>query len=117
MTELTYNRLAPALNGKDGLIRTHWAKRKKIKDTWIKLTKAQEYKQYQGQVIVEYERHSVSPMDWDNLCASFKIPGDVLVACGIIEDDNPTVVTQFIPRWVKSKNNKHNKTVIRVYPI
>jgi hypothetical protein len=56
-------------------------------------------------------------MDWDNLCASFKVIGDALVANGIIEDDNPEIVVEFRPHWRKAKNNKDLITIIEITPL
>lgn len=106
--------VTPGLNGSDGLIREHWSKRKKRLDNYIMLTWSQKKKSHKGKVRVVYERHSVTPMDWDNLCASFKLWGDSLVKAKVIKDDNPLVVTEFVPRFVKAKNNKESKTIIRI---
>ena len=49
----------------------------------------------EGPVHILYTRRSVRLMDWDNAAGSFKLIGDALVKCGILEDDNPKVITEF----------------------
>ena len=41
------------------------------------------------------------PMDLDNASASIKIPLDALVHSGLLEDDNPTIIGEFITRQKK----------------
>ena len=45
-----------------------------------------------------YTRFSLSPMDWDNLGASAKIPFDVLKDLGVIDDDNPDLIRSLLLR-------------------
>lgn len=47
-------------------------------------------------------RFSPRPLDWDNLATSFKNPVDALVACGVLEDDNLSVIGIPEFEWIKS---------------
>jgi hypothetical protein len=51
-------------------------------------------------------------MDWDNFSASFKHIGDALVDLGVIVDDKPSIVTQFLPQQIKSKRVDQRVEVI-----
>jgi len=113
--ELTFDVLAPGLNGKDGLLRIHWSKRKKWVDAFQALIMAQTQKKIQGEVIVTYERHNTRFMDWDNMGASFKTIGDALVKCGVIEDDSPEIIVKFDPQQVKVGKTIERKTIVKIY--
>ena len=106
--------VAPMLNGKDGLMRMHWTKRRKLQEKWAVLISSVTNAKLKGRVSITYTRSSVTAPDWDNLCASFKTIGDALVKNGVIEDDNPQVVVEFIPRWRKAKNNNDLKTKVLI---
>ena len=114
---LEINEVAPMLNGKDGLMRMHWAKRRKLQEKWTWLISSVTNAKIKGRVSITYTRSSVTAPDWDNLCASFKTIGDALVKNGVIVDDNPRVVERFIPKWRKAKNNKDLKTIIEIQVI
>jgi len=51
-------------------------------------------------------------MDWDNFSASFKHIGDALVDLGVIQDDKPSIVTQFLPQQIKSKRIDQKVVII-----
>lgn len=108
--ELPYN--IPGLNGNDGLIRQHYMAAAKVKKKYIsELLPYKRYK-FQDKVVITYVRYSTHLMDWDNHCASFKHLGDALVKSGIIKDDNPAIVVEFIPKQIKVKTRKEQKTLI-----
>jgi Holliday junction resolvase RusA-like endonuclease len=116
-TTITLDFLMPGLNGKDGLIREHFAKRKERMKSlqWqIKGAIAPKNPKHEGQVVIRYTRHTCTPMDWDNCCASFKLVGDAMVELGIITDDNPKVIVKFIPDQIKVSKRKEQKTVIEI---
>ena len=106
--------VAPMLNGKDGLMRMHWTKRRKLQEKWAALISSVTNTKLKGRVSITYTRSSVTAPDWDNLCASFKTIGDALVKNGVIEDDNPHVVVEFTPKWQKAKNNNDLETIIEI---
>lgn len=94
------------LNGSNGLLRSHWTKRKKVKEAITAIISCQVKGSHQGKVRVTYTGYKVSFMDWDNFCSSFKQIGDALVALKVIKDDNPSVIIEFIPKQIKSKRNE-----------
>ncbi len=94
------------LNGSNGLLRSHWTKRKKVKEALTAIISCQVKGSHQGKVRVTYTGYKVSFMDWDNFCSSFKQIGDALVALKVIKDDNPSVIIEFIPKQIKSKRNE-----------
>ena len=114
MTEIVFNFKVPMLNGSDGLIRSHFHVQKKQKEKILCEILAQTKARYKGEVRVTLTRYSVTEPDIDNLCASFKHIGDMLVKCKVITDDKPSVIKDFIPKWKKAKNNKQQKTVVQI---
>ena len=112
MTVLTIKGLIPGLNGQHGLIREHWAAGIQRKNLYKVLLKAQKPKKHKGKVIIRYIGYKTIFMDWDNFGASFKHIGDALVDLGIIVDDKPAIVTQFIPEQIKSKRVDQRVVII-----
>lgn len=97
--------LVAGLNGDKGLMRAHWSNNKKQKDLYKLIINQHlqegKIKKHEGQVSIQYIGYKSVLMDWDNFGASFKHIGDSLVKCGILVDDNPKIVTQFIPQQIK----------------
>jgi len=104
----------PGLNGDDGLIREHYRSAIARKDMYYILLLSQKQPKLKGSVKVIYTRYTTRLMDWDNHCASFKHLGDSLVKIGIIEDDNPNVIKEFIPKQVKVKTKKEEMITIEI---
>lgn len=89
----------------------------KLRDRWILLVKeAAPDISFSGPVIITYTRCSSRLMDWDNMCASFKVIGDALVRAGVIPDDDPSIVQYFIPRQAKVKREEQ-KVIIEIQEI
>lgn len=111
---LEFDFVTPGLNGSNGLIaENRWKKKERQTSIkWAVISKNP--KKHKGQVVITYTRASVNQMDWDNLSASFKHWGDSLVKAGVIEDDKPSIVVEFKPRWAKAKNHKSSYTVIEI---
>lgn len=109
--------LAPGLNGKAGLIRAHWATRRREAEVVTKLLRAAwDGTVLPGPVEVDYTRfYSRLPMDWDNAGASFKLIGDALVELGVIPDDGPEVIRAFRPHQIKvpKKDGEGTRLLIR----
>lgn len=108
--------LTPGLNGKDGLIRQHFhgAGKSKERITWdIRAQRPAGVKPIAQPVRVIYTRYTSHLMDWDNACASFKHIGDALQSAGVLADDSPEVIAEFIPRQVKCKM-KERRTEIEI---
>lgn len=112
MTVLTIKGLIPGLNGKHGLMREHFRNAKKRKDLYRVLLSHQEYSKHKGKVTIRYIGYKSILADWDNFGASFKHIGDALVDLGIIVDDKPAIVTQFIPEQIKSKRVDQKVVII-----
>ena len=111
------NALPPGLNGKDGLINLHWTKRKKLKDKWLLLVMEQTRRKINAPVALIYERWTTQPMDWDNMCASFKILGDALVKAGVLIDDGPHIITVFTPKQYLVERPKDRKVRVTIKPL
>lgn len=114
MTELIIDidEVAPMLNGSGGLKNMHFQAYRKLRDRWVWLIRSKTSAIIKGRVSIVYIRRSVVAPDWDNISASFKPIGDALVTNKVIEDDNPKIVTSFIPKWEKAKNNASVSTTI-----
>ncbi len=113
---LTIDGIVAGLNGSKGLMRGHWSNIKKQKDLYQMIIaqhlKDGKVKKHIGEVTVQYIGYKSSFMDWDNFCASFKHIGDSLQKCGIITNDSPKVIRQFIPNQIKCKRNDQKVVVI-----
>lgn len=86
----------PGLNGNEGLLRMHWAGRKRLASKLeLMLLAALSAGQIQverpkGKVRVTYVRsYRANAMDEDNLAASLKPVLDALVRIGVLVDDSP----------------------------
>lgn len=104
---ITIPGIVDGLNGDEGLMRGHWTKIKKVKELFITiiydhLASGKAFK-HPGKVKIKYVGYKSVLMDWDNFCASFKHIGDSLVKTGVITEDRPAIVTQFLPDQVKCK--------------
>jgi Holliday junction resolvase RusA-like endonuclease len=94
----------PGLNGSNGLIRAHWTKRRKMAaDCLLRTLAALPSKQrIAGPLRLRYtRRYARQPLDLDNLAASIKLPLDALVKAGVLEDDNPRVISELVTRQEK----------------
>lgn len=115
-TILTIPSKVPSNNGKNGLLRMHWSKRGKLRDTWTWLFLAQTHNRHKGRVTVRFiHYYTGAPIsDADNLSSTSKIPLDAMKKAGIILDDKMTIigVPTFLQVRVKSKDQE--KTVIEI---
>jgi len=104
------------LNGANGLMNAHWATIKKVKTLYRTIIRQHlmegKVRKHEGSVKVRYIGYKVNFMDWDNFCSSFKHIGDSLVKEGIISDDNPKVIIEFLPQQIKCKNHTFQKSVV-----
>lgn len=106
------NELVPGLNGEDGLIREHWANRKKRKDRYFITLRSQTRNKHIGQVRLIYVRHTPRPMDWDNQGASAKLILDSLKDAKIIIDDSPKIIREFVLRQEPAKKGRGYTEII-----
>lgn len=107
--------LTAGLNGSDGLMQLHYMKAKKIKDNLCLILKSQKPSQMHPidePVRLTYIRYTSLYMDWDNCCASFKYIGDALQEAGVLQDDSPVIIDEFVPKQVKSKRKDARIEVI-----
>jgi hypothetical protein len=113
ITKIIIKGVVHGLNGKHGLIREHYRTAKMKKDLYTTLIKGQTKNKHTGKVIIRYIGYKIVLMDWDNFAASFKHIGDSLVAAGVIVDDKPAIVTEFLPNQIKiSKRDQQRIEVI-----
>jgi|SRR5690625_95581 len=106
------DKLAPMLNGKDGLKRMHWAKYRKVRDAWTWLIRSKKPQKHSGRVKISFIRYSTARPDWDNLYASFKVIGDALQNAGVIRDDSMDDIVSLDAKWKKESKNKLQRTEI-----
>lgn len=112
-TVLEFPLVMQGLNGKDGLMRMHWSKKKKIKEklTWLILS--QSNARHKGKIRLSYHRNYKSrPLDLiDNMPASLKFWVDSIVAAGLIEDDSPDFIPE-TPTYTQSKGEPFTRIII-----
>ena len=96
--------LPPGINT---LLRMHWAVRKKKQKEFqahvVEHCSWYSNFEYTEPVRIIYTRKSIRTMDWDNAAGSFKLLGDIIVDHGILPDDNPSIIQEFLPRQEKVK--------------
>jgi len=93
----------------------HWAVRKKLQNNLVaEIKAAYPCDLIEGPVNVVYTRRSVRLMDWDNAAGSFKLVGDALVKCGILEDDNPKVIKEFKVEQVRVKKRHEQGFEVKI---
>lgn len=66
---------------------------------------------------ITFTRHTISPLDIDNLVASFKPVLDSLVLSGVIEDDKWGMTDNVFYKQAKVKKMKEKKVSIQVLEI
>lgn len=106
----------PGLNGKSGLLREHWAARKKRKEAIALRIAALNIPKFPDKVSVIFCGHSSLLYDWENHVARFKLIGDILVDAGILVDDSPKYIVSFIPEQSKCQR-KDSRLVITIKTI
>lgn len=106
--------LAPSLNGKGGLLRMHWTRRKKLLTKWQYLVMAAANgKRHVGPCHITIIRnYASSPLDQDNCYAAAKLPLDALRKCGIIKDDDNDTVLSLSCKQAKVATRKEQGTTI-----
>ncbi len=112
ITKLVLDELPPGLNGPDGLIREHFAARKKRKDRYFFKIRSQTLNRHTGPVKITYTRYCNRFMDWDNASASVKLLMDCLKDAKIIVDDSPKVVVEFSTKQVLVERKSQRAEII-----
>jgi len=97
---ITIAGLIPGLNQ---LLREHFTVRKRRQTAMmIRLTKLHP-PIFDGPVKIIMTGHCTNLSDWDNFCSKAKLIFDSLVEMGVLKEDNPSVITGFIPKQVKAR--------------
>lgn len=113
---ITIPGIVAGLNGSKGLMRSHWTTIKKQKELYCKIItdhfRENKARKHPGEVTVEYIGYKSILMDWDNFVSSFKHIGDGLRDMGVIVDDKPSIITQFIPAQIKCKRADQKVVII-----
>lgn len=111
---LTLDFLTKGLNGSDGLIREHYreAARTKKRLTWLLHSQNKDRLKFSKPCKITYTRYTSRMMDWDNACASFKHLGDALQLAGIITDDSPKVLKEFVPLQISCKKIEERMEIL-----
>jgi len=107
--------LTAGLNGNEGLIRqSHWDAGKVKTGLHFQLLtqRPKGFKKIDFPVMLTYVRYCSKYMDWDNASASFKHIGDALQSAGILSDDSPAIIQEFIPRQIKCKRKEQRTEII-----
>jgi len=112
-TTLEFSIVTQGLNGKDGLMRMHWSKKKKIKEKLMWLILSQSKARHPGRVRLSYHRnYKARPLDLiDNMPASMKFWVDSIVAAGLIADDSPDFIPE-TPIYTQSKGEPFTRIII-----
>ena len=113
-TEIIFLGKLPGNNGTGGLLRLHWAKRKKLAERLDWIVRLQTSYCHKGAVHVELVRYSMSSilLDFDNLVSTGKYPIDSIVRRKVIIDDNPSIIVSRIYRQVKVKSKDEQCTIV-----
>lgn len=114
--EITFPGKVPGNNGAGGLLRMHWATKKKLLANYMLAVKGRPgFARYSGPVRIELVRYSIGPeMDYDNLVSTGKLILDAIVRCGILPDDNPTVIAERSYTQERAASKAEQRTVIRL---
>ena len=118
-TEITFFGRLPGNNGVGGLLRLHWAKRKKLAERLDWIVRASTTYCHLGAVHLELVRYTTSSiqLDFDNLVSTGKYPIDAIVRRKVIVDDNPNVIVSRVYRQEKVKNKDEQRTVISLVDV
>ena len=120
---LTFNLpLAPGLNGSGGLMRLHWRKLRKLRDSFaygiladiLQLPPADRsaFPLPMATVTITRVACGVRPDD-DNLRSSAKLILDALVDARVLVDDSPSHVTHTVA-WLRAAKPAEQRTVVHV---
>lgn len=113
-THLLIPEHVPSLNGKGGMLRAHWSKKKKIIDRYIWFFRSQTQNRHAGRVRLVVTRMCRRPLDYDNLVSCYKYHLDAIVRAGIITDDGPTVILESKYEQVRVGRDEQQQTTITI---
>ena len=89
---------------------------RKEKERFLERIKTLMPPEIKGKVRVTFTRHTVRLMDWDNMVSTAKFPLDAIKNNGVIENDSPEFIVEFIPKQLKCRR-KDQRTEILIEPI
>lgn len=112
-TELTFPGSIAGMNGSKGLIRTHWARKKAMKNYYHYHVKSQTSNAHPGPVKLSLTRYSTGvEMDYDNLVSTGKNLIDSIVSAGVIKDDKKSIIQQREYEQIKCKKGEQRTVII-----
>lgn len=101
--------MPPANNGKDGLIRMHFRKKK----DWITklgwLMAEQKVDRIRNPCTCTITNYCIIKMDWDNLASRCKLLFDSMKKNGYIKDDSPNYIVDLKMKQIRVKTKKEVK--------
>lgn len=116
--EMTFPGKVPGNNGAGGLLRMHWRRRLELQKGYRLQVLVAGLRPMAGPVRLELVRYSIGPqMDFDNLVSTGKSTIDALVRCGILPDDNPTIIAERSYTQERAPDKASQRTVIRLIPL
>lgn len=112
-TELTFPGNLPGNNGPKGILRMHWAKKRKFIQRLFYLVKSMTKNKHAGPVGFKLIRYSTGRlMDMDNLVSTGKFPTDTIVMAGVIIDDKPEIIQKREYEQIKCKKGEQRTVII-----
>lgn len=115
-TKIVFNWSLPSLNGSNGILRNHWARRKVAKNKLYYEIRSQTYNRHPGPVTIDVIRYycgqALDPVD--GLPSTMKDCLDMIVKAGVILDDNETIIVSHTIRQERVEKRKHVRTEITI---
>mgnify|MGYP001044957491 CR=1 FL=1 len=112
---ITIPALAPGLHGGNGLMRMHFRKYKRLRDTWTLLVRSEARGARFDKCAIRITRYNTGyGMDPDNLVSTAKVPLDALRHAGVIRDDDPLSVVSLEVRQEQVRRVADRRTVIEI---
>jgi hypothetical protein len=116
--EIVFPGKVPGNNGPGGLLRLHWREKLELQNTYSRRVWAARLRRSAGPVRLELVRYSTGRhMDYDNLVSTGKLLIDAIVRCGILPDDNPTIIAERSYTQERAESKEAQRTVIRLIPL
>ncbi len=115
-TTLTIPKKVPSNNGKNGLIRMHWTKRRTWVEYMMNVFRAQTKNRHTTPVSIHIIHYYLGrPIsDYDNLVSTCKLIFDALKKNGIIVDDHQLITGIPTFEQIKVKSKSEIKSVIHI---
>lgn len=113
--------LPKGLNSSKGMIRAHWGVQERYKkEAWarVKAAVGATVNPVQPPVGILWTRYYCgTPMDMANAAASMKYPEDALVRLGVIPDDSPKFLREWVVRQERVPHRRDIALGILIYPL